>query len=177
MVYTLFAETVTGGSPLVAFHVDLKSLLFQLITFVLVLLILKRFAFKPISKMLAERRKVIDDGVRMGLRMEQEKAKLDDEIAKTMRDARHEADQIIAAAHKEGREIVREAEKAAGTKANALLSDMEERLNEEAAQARKRLEKELVGLVSEATETIVGEKVDAKKDAELVAKAMKSQQK
>ncbi len=44
---------------------------------------------------------------------------------------------------------------------------------EETEHARRKLEKDLVGLVSEATEAVVGEKVDAKKDAELIKKAMK----
>jgi F-type H+-transporting ATPase subunit b len=177
MVQMFFAaeETAAGGSPLAALGVDGKSFLFQLITFVLVFLLLKKFAFKPITNMLAERRKVIDDGVRMGLRMEKEKAKLDDEVAKVMREARHEADQIIAGAHKESRQVIRDAEKAAQHKADLILADAEVRATEEAAQARRHLEKELVGLVSEATETIVGEKVDAKRDAELVKRAMKGQ--
>ena len=177
MVHLMYfaEEAAAGGSPLATLHVDLKSFLFQIITFILVLALLKRFAFKPISKMLAERRKVIDDGVRMGLRMEKEKEKHEAELAKTMRDARHEADQIIAAAHKESREVIREAEKGAQSKVNALLADADLRLEEEARQARKKLEKEIIGLVSEATETIVGEKVDTKRDAELVAKALKGQ--
>jgi F-type H+-transporting ATPase subunit b len=171
------AEAASGGSPLAALGVDLKSFIFQIITFILVLVLLKRFAFKPISQKLAERRKTIDDGVRMGLRMEKEKAKLDEEVAKTLRAARHEADQIIAAAHKDAREVIRDAEKAAQRKVDAMLADADERISEDAAQSRKKLEKDLVGLVSEATETIVGEKVDAKRDAELVAKALKGKKK
>jgi F-type H+-transporting ATPase subunit b len=179
MVHLTFAATeeAAGGSPLAALGVDFKSFVFQLITFILVLLLLKKFAFKPITRMLAERRQVIDDGVRMGLKMEKEKAKLDEEIAKVMREARHEADHIISNAHKEARTVIRDAEKAAAAKADAILADAEIRATEESAHTRKKLEKELVGLVSEATETIVGEKVDAKKDAELVAKAMKGQKK
>lgn len=171
-----FAATESASdSPLVALGIDLESFIFQLITFFLVFLILKKFAFKPIGEKLAERRQVIDDGVRMGLKMEKLKAKLDDDIAKVMKEARHEADQIIAGAHKEAREIVREAEKTAQRKADAILDDAEVRAKEENAQARKRLEKDLLKLVSEATETIVGEKVDEKQDAELVKRAMKGQ--
>jgi F-type H+-transporting ATPase subunit b len=172
-----FAAEEAGSSPLASLGVDLKSFIFQLITFLLVFLLLKRFAFKPIARMLGERRQVIDDGVRMGLAMEKEKAKLDEDVAKTMREARHEADQIIANAHKEARGVIREAEKAAQRKADLMLADAEVRIKEESAQARRNLEKELVGLVSEATETIVGEKVDAKRDAELVKRAMKDQKK
>lgn len=176
-MYTfIFAATEPASdSPLAALGVDLKSFLFQLVTFGIILFLLKRFAFKPIGEKLAERRQVIDDGVRMGLKMEKEKAKLDAQIAKVMKDARHEADQIIAAAHKESREVIREAEKAAQRKADAILDDAEARAKEENAQARKKLEKDLLKLVSDATETIVGEKVDEKRDAELVKRAIKGQ--
>lgn len=163
------------ASGIGALGISPSAFAIQFVTFVIVFLLLKKFAFGPIVKLLAERRKVIDDGVRMGLKMEKEKAKLDEKVAEAMREARHEADQIIANAHKESRDIIREAEKAAQRKSDNMLADTEVRLREEAAQARRNLEKELVGLVSEATETIVGEKVDRKKDAELVKRAMREQ--
>lgn len=150
-----------------------SAFVIQLVTFIFVFALLKKFAFNRIVKMLDERHKTIDDGVRMGMRMEAEKAKLDDEVAKVLRDARHEADEIIAAAHKDSREVLREAEKSGQRKAEAIIAEAEVRIEEDAKHARDKLEKELVGLVSEATETIVGEKVDAKRDADIVAKAMK----
>lgn len=149
----------------------------QLVTFIFVFALLKKFAFNRIVKMLDERHKTIDDGVRMGMRMEAEKAKMDEDVAKVMRGARNEADEIIAAAHKDSREVLREAEKSGQRKAESMIADAEVRIAEDAKHARDTLEKELVGLVSEATETIVGEKVDAKRDAEIVAKAMKGRKK
>lgn len=176
MIHLLFAaEDAAGGSPLAALGVDAKALIFQLITFLLVFLLLKRFAFKPITKLLIDRRKVIEDGVKMGQRMEEEKAKLDAEVVKVMRDARTEADKIIGNAQKEAREIIREAEKVGQRKVDTMMGDAEDRIKEESDQAKRRLEKEIVGLVSEATEAIVDEKVDATKDAKLIDKALKEQ--
>ncbi len=152
---------------------SLESFVIQLVTFIFVFALLKKFAFNRIVRMLDERHKTIDDGVRMGLRMEEAKAKLDEDVAKTLREARAEADDIIAAAQKESREAVREAEKSGQRKADSMIADAEARIEEDAKHARDTLEKELIGLVSEATETVVGEKVDARKDAELVKKAMK----
>lgn len=169
------AETTEKATGAAALGISPSAFVIQFISFLIVFLLLKRFAFKPITRLLVQRRQVIDDGVRMGLKMEKEKEKLDEKVAAALKDARHEADQIIAGAHKEAREILRDAEKAAQVKANAMLADAEARLGEESKQARKHLEKELVGLVSEATEAIVGEKVDSKRDADLVAKAMKGQ--
>ena len=42
-------------------------------------------------------------------------------------------------------------------------------------QMRKQLEQEVVSLISDATETIIGEKVDAKKDAALIDRALQGQ--
>lgn len=176
MLYILFAATGGGEhAPVEALPLGLdgKAFLVQLITFVLVFAVLKRFAFRPIAVVLEKRRQTIEDGVRLGRKLEKERDKLDEEVARITREARHEADKIIAASHKDAREVVREAEKTAQRKVDAMLADAEVRIHEESAHARRSLEKEVVGLVSEATETIVGEKVDAKKDAELVKKAMK----
>lgn len=154
-----------------------SAFVIQLVTFILVFALLKKFAFDRIVRLLDERHKTIDDGVRMGLRMEEEKAKLDEKVTQSLRDARAEADDIVAAAQKESRETVREAEKAGQRKVDSMIADAEVRIEEDAKHARDRLEKELIGLVSEATETVVGEKVDASKDAELVKKAMKDRKK
>lgn len=176
MVQLYFAsEAASGGSPLDALGVNGKAFLIQLITFVLVLIVLKRFAFKPITRLLAQRRQVIDDGVKMGLEMEKERAKLDTEVKQLMRDARSEADKIISNGQKEAREIIREAEKSGQRKVDTMLADAEARIAEETQQAKRKLEKEIVGMVSDATEAIVEEKVDATKDAKLIDKALKGQ--
>lgn len=176
MIYLFAAEGAERAAEGLPLGLSPKAFLIQLVTFVLVFMVLKRFAFKPITAMLEKRRQTIDDGVRLGQKLEKEKDKLDQEVARVMREARHEADKIIAAGHKDARQSVRDAEKNAQVKAERILKDAEERIHEETEHARRKLEKDLVGLVSEATETIVGEKVDAKKDAELVKKAMKGRQ-
>lgn len=176
MVPLVVATEEASASGISALGVSPSAFIIQLLTFVIVFLLLKKFAFGPITKLLIQRRQVIDDGVRMGIKMEKMRSKLDEDIAQTMKDARHEADQIIAGAHKEAREIMRDAEKSAQKKIDSMLEEGEARVREEAAQARKQIEKELVSLVSEATEAVVGVKVDDKRDAELVKKALKGQQ-
>ncbi len=174
MNYMLFAaEGAENASSSLPLGLSLQAFLIQLVTFVFVFLLLKKFAFVPITRMLEARRKTIDDGVRLGRKLEKEQAKLDQEVSRITREARHEADRIIAAGHKDARAAVREAEKSAQVKAERILKDAEERIHEETEHARRKLEKDLVGLVSEATEAVVGEKVDANKDAELVKKALK----
>src|SRR5690606_31237850 len=106
-------------------------LVIQLVTFVLAILLLKRFAFKPVVRLLEERRKVIEDGVKLGQKMEREQAKLEETAAKIVREARHEADRIIGDGQKEARDILREAEKTGKRKTDAMLADAEARIQEE----------------------------------------------
>ncbi len=176
MIFTLFAaeETTSKGLPL---GLSASAFLVQLITFIFVFFVLKKFAFKPIVKLLEKRRQTIEDGVKLGEQMEKKQAHLDEEAAAVIRDARHDADRIIANAHKESREVLREAEKTAKVKTDALIKDAEERIEENTDRARRLLEKDIVNLVSEATEAVVHEKVDAKKDAELIDRAMKGRKK
>jgi F-type H+-transporting ATPase subunit b len=173
MLQLLFAAEESGGSPLKALGVDGKSFLFQLITFVLVFLILKKVAFGPISKVLARRRQTIDEGVKAGLEFEKQRARMETEHADIVRKARVEADQIMSNAHKEARDVIRDAEKVATRKADSLLSDAEVRIHEESERAKLSLEKDIVGLVAEVTEAVVGQKIDTKKDAEIIDKILK----
>lgn len=171
MLPTYFAAEATSGGGILGF--SLSAFLIQLITFIFVFLILKKFAFKPIVALLEKRRQIIEDGVLLGEKMEKRQRELESEHDKVIREARHDADRIIANAHKESREVIHEAEKAAKVKADALLKEADARIEEDSERARRSLEKDLVGLVSEATEAVVHEKVDAKKDADIVERALK----
>jgi F-type H+-transporting ATPase subunit b len=89
------------------------------------------------------------------------------------RDARTEADKIISAAQQDARELVLSAEESAKQKMEQISAEAQERIKRDTALARKQLEGELIGLISEATEAIIDEKVDAHKDAQLIDKALK----
>ncbi len=162
-----------SASGIGALGVDGKAFLIQLITFLLALWVLKRFAFKPILKVLTERRELIEDGVRLGEEMQKEQAKLEQTIDKELHEARKQADGIIAGAEQTGRQIAAEAEQKAQKKADGIIKQAESRIEQESARARQKLEKEIVSLVAEATEAIIDEKVDAQKDAKLINKALK----
>ncbi len=168
-----FAAENTEATGLAALGVNFTTFLIQIITFIIIFVLLKKFAFDRVSKVLEQRRTVIDDGVRLGRKLEKERDNLDKEIAQITREARHDADRIIATANKESREILRGAEKTAQRKTEAMVADAEARIEEDKKQALKKLEKDIVELVSDATETIVHEKVDPKKDSELIDKAIR----
>lgn len=170
-MFTQFGSEASAGIG--ALGIDFKAFIIQLITFVLAFLVLKKWAFGPIIKIMDERRKTIESGVTLGEKMRREEAEADAKVAAKLRDARSKADEIIASADETSRQVVRDAEDKARTKADGILKEADARILTETALARKKLEGELVGLISDATEAIIGEKVDAKKDAQLIDSAIK----
>jgi F-type H+-transporting ATPase subunit b len=164
-----------NASGIGALGINGKALIIQLVTFVLAFLVLKKWAFTPIIKMMDARRQTIEDGVALGEKMKKDEAALQAKVDAELANARKEADGIVASANETSRDKIREAEAKAADKAAGILKDADERIKSDTARARKKLEGELVGLISDATEAIIGEKVDAKKDAQLIDKALKEQ--
>ncbi|HVV67179.1 MAG TPA: F0F1 ATP synthase subunit B [Candidatus Saccharimonadales bacterium] len=167
---TQFGDSTSGIGAL---GFDGKAFLIQLITFILALWVLKRYAFGPIVKLLNERRETIDRGVKLGEEMQKEKAELEKQVDEELHKARQEADQMIAGAEDTAREAARAVEEKAKKKADGIVAEAEGRIELETARVRKQLEKEMANLVAEATEAVIDEKVDAKKDEALIERAIK----
>jgi F-type H+-transporting ATPase subunit b len=168
---THFAASEKTG--IAALGIDPVAILLQLTTFVLIFLILKKFAFKTIVTKLDERREAINSGVELGREMELEKQQLDEQVQKMLHKARLEADKIVAESHHEAGSIIKEAEDKAARKIDGMLADAHLRLEQDRRRLRTELEEELVSLVADATEKLLREKVDAKKDAVLISQALK----
>jgi F-type H+-transporting ATPase subunit b len=164
-----------SSSGIGALGLNAGDFIIQLITFILVFLVLRQWAFKPIVKVLRDRRKLIDDGVNLGLAMHKDKADMEKKVSQKLHNARAEADRIIASAEQQGRQLIQSSETSAKDKAESIIAAADDRIRQDTAKARLRLEKDLIGLVSEATEAIISEKIDADKDSALIEKALKSQ--
>lgn len=169
----LFRQFGDSSSGLGALGISGQAFLIQLVTFLLAFLILRQWAFKPIVRLLRERRETIDRGVHLGQQMQKEQAELEHKIGKALYDARAKADDIIAMAETRSRQLTQAAEEKASTKADSIVAAAQGRIAQDTARARRKLEGEVVGLISEATEAIIDEKVDAKKDAALIDKAIR----
>ncbi len=170
MLITNFADSSSGIGALGFSGTDF---LVQLLTFLLAFLVLRRYAFQPIIKVMRERREIIDRGVNLGEQLEKEKEELDNKVEELLNEARVKADEIISTAEDSARTTIREAETAAREKADGIVADAQVRIEQEAARVRAKLESDIVSLVSDTTEAILGEKVDDKKDIALISRVLK----
>jgi F-type H+-transporting ATPase subunit b len=165
-IHTL-ADASSGG----ILGLNLQAFVIQLITFLVVLLALRQWAFKPIAKLLNDRRETINSAITLGEKMRTEEAEMEEKVGRELRKARTEADAIITNAEQEARATIQSAEETARSRAENMVNDAKAQIELETNRQRIKLEKDLVGLVSEVSEAIIGEKVDAKKDAALIDRA------
>lgn len=170
-----FASEEAEPSGLAALGLDPKAFLIQLVTFLLVFLVLRKYAFGPIVNLLEKRRKTIEDGLKLTSQLSEEKQKLEREVAEVHKKARKESDEIIATSRVRADALIKEAEDKAQAKVDNMLAEAKKKIDEETKRARRGLEREMVELVIKATEFVAKEKIDPKKDEKLIVEALKGQ--
>jgi F-type H+-transporting ATPase subunit b len=166
------AAEPAGG--IAALGLDWKAFLFQLITFVIVLLILRKFVFGKLIATLDARQKAVDDSLRHAAEIEEKLKGAEKTVAGMLADARQEADAVVSASHKEAAQMMEAAEAKAVKRAEHIVAEAKVQMEVELGKARDMLKKETVQLVAAATERIIGEKLDATKDAALINRALES---
>ncbi len=156
-----------------ALGLDLRILLAQLVNFAVLIFVLWRFAYQPIFKMLEDRRLKIAQGVKdsedSALKLEEAEAKKKELIA----EARKEANLIIEDAKNRAEARYQEIIDKSKSDVRAIIADEKEKIASEKQAAIGEIKKKTAELIAIALEKILGEKVDAKKDAELIARVVK----
>jgi F-type H+-transporting ATPase subunit b len=141
----------------------------------LVFYILKRYVFGRVVDLLEKRRETIEQGVKLTTELTAEREKLDAQLVESRKKARQEADRILAETHERAGAMLKEAEESAHRKIDNMMLDARKRITEETERSRRALQGEIVDLVVKATEAVASEKIDAKKDSDLIARALKGQ--
>ena len=171
---TYFAHPGSTSNPglLSALGIDWKLLITQALAFVILLWILKKFVYPPLIKSIDDRRSQIEAGLKEAKQsqeaLEKAEAKVDDMLAR----ARKDADDIVARSQQEAQGLVAAAEAKAKQRADQIVAAAQAQLAADVNRARAELKAETVKLVAAATEHIIGEKLDERKDAQLIKKAL-----
>ncbi|MCE9541078.1 F0F1 ATP synthase subunit B [Candidatus Kaiserbacteria bacterium] len=141
-----------------AFGVNWKLLLIQAVNFGLLLSLLSYFLYKPLLKIIDERRDKVAEGVR---KSEEAGRQLDDakqEGAEMVGRAAREAEQLVATARGRADEKGLEILKTAESRADALMKDAQARAEEAKRQAMLESQKDIARAAMLAAEKILKEK-------------------
>jgi len=170
-MFNIFATS----SGLGALGVSWSALVIQLITFILGFFVVKKYAVKPIMKILDERHQKIETGLKLSEKLIKQEKELQIKVESMIHQARVNADQIIADSKEEAQAMIKKAEVEANKRAELIINEAQERINLETARAKRELEKDILTLIGETTEALLREKIDRDKDIKLISRLLNDQ--
>jgi F-type H+-transporting ATPase subunit b len=171
---TQFADAATDSSGgLGAFNINLKDFIFQLITFLIVLAVLRKWVAPKIIETMDRRQETLEKSLADAKATEEALARAEAKAEEIITRSRKEADDALAETKKAASGIVADAETAAAARATIIVKEAESRLAEERDKLRLELRKELAVLVADATEKVIDEKLDPKRDMSLIERAIR----
>jgi F-type H+-transporting ATPase subunit b len=118
-------------------------MIWTVITFVILLLVLKKFAFGPIQSMIDKRRAAIAESIEQAEGTRREAERLLAEYRESIANAKHEAEEIIERAHKVGE----------STKSD-IVSEAREQAQKEVESARGQIQRETRKAIQELKDEV-----------------------
>jgi F-type H+-transporting ATPase subunit b len=120
--------------------------IWTILTFLVLLWLLKRFAWGPLMEALDRREQVIAGAVEDARRAKDELERVKSDAAKLLTEARQEAGGIVTRARADADRFREELRQKAVTEADALVQNAEKRIQQETSRAVQQLRQEAVEL-------------------------------
>ena len=149
-------------------QLDLAQIVSQAISFVLLVIVLKRFAWKPLLGILDQRRAHIEEELRRVAQHKQELTRLQADYSQRLAKIEEEARTKIQQAIIEGKRIALEIQEQARQQGYAIVTKSKETVELELAKAKVTLRDQVAAMTMEAVERILRQKLDPKADRHLV---------
>ncbi len=145
----------------------------QVINFLIVFYVLKRFLYKPILSMLKARDKTIKDGLRQAEEARLLLEKTAQRERETLKKAQNEARALLDETRKQRDELIVLAEQEAKKQAERILSDARSQISQETREAEKRLSAHISDLAIQLLNQSVGDLVGKEQQEVVMQQALK----
>lgn len=146
----------------------------QLLIFILLLLLLKKFAWKPILDSVNERESFIKNAMLEADKARNEIASIKESNQKVLKEARAEREALLKDARATGAEIIAQSKIDAQTEANKIIVQAQETIRNEKRAAVNELKNQVAQISLEIAEKVIDKELDNKNNqAELVNKFLK----
>lgn len=161
------------GAILTDFGVQPVYLVAQIVNFLIVLLVLKRFMYKPILKILEDRKTTITSNLIKAEELEQQLQKIKEESEFKRLNASNEAQKITAKASDTAHQIIKEAHHQAALDIKMMLKRGKEALAQEQEKMKEETQKELINLVVLGVSQVASKVLDESDHKKIVAETIK----
>jgi len=166
------AEPLTP-TGLAAIGIDGKLLIAQLFNFALVFILLKFFAFKPIIKVLAERRKRIADSIKNAELIEVRRKETEEKMTRLLEKASRQGRTIVEQAKAQAKQLKQETTETLKQEEERMTARTKQAIEQQTQQALNQAKTQLSYLAVKLSEKILATKLDAKKDDQMLKRLLK----
>ena len=139
---------------------NLPSLLWHTVNFLVLLALLWRFLYKPVIRMLDERSSRIKESMERAEAIKEQLARTNEETKLALESARKEAQAIADQASQIGEQIKAQARRDAQTEADKILERARQQIEQERRQAIAEARQEMANLVVAAAGKVLGRQLD-----------------
>lgn len=145
----------------------------QIINFLIILFVLKKFLYKPILELLKKRQTMIKEGIKQAdeSRIKLEKVVIEEK--NILRNAQLQAKKVIEDARQESIDLTLQMNESAKKQTEKILKDAKEQIVRESLAAEKRLAINTSKLAVSFLEKALGEFFSAKEQKEAVSSALR----
>ncbi|MBT3524238.1 F0F1 ATP synthase subunit B [Flavobacteriaceae bacterium] len=146
----------------------------QTVIFIFLILLLKKFAWKPILDAVNEREEGIKNALLSAEKAKEEMASLQSDNEETLKKARSERDSLLKEAREIKQQLIDEAKSEAKSEAKKIISQAQETIQNEKNAAIVDLKNQVAGLSIDIAEKVLKEKLsDDKTQMKLVKDLVK----
>jgi len=138
------------------FGVTLPKFLAQLILFIIVYVILDRFAFGPVLAMLNERRKRIEEGQHNAEKIKRQLAEAELRYQEILRKANEDAERLLEEARASSEAQGQKSAQQAIREAESIIARAREAIDQERGKMVSEVRREMVSLVVDTTAKVTG---------------------
>ncbi|MBI4037848.1 F0F1 ATP synthase subunit B [Candidatus Curtissbacteria bacterium] len=143
----------------------------QIINFLIILVLLRIFFYKPISKVLNERRQKIAEGLKNAEEIEVKLAQTEEKTAKLLEKAGADAKEYLHQAKDEAQKITDAANIEAKKRIEDALVEAKLQIENQKEEMKRQLEKETLILVSAVVKKLLGRSLKAEERKQLTQKS------
>jgi F-type H+-transporting ATPase subunit b len=154
--------------------INLTSLLWHTVNFLVLMALLWRFLYKPVVRMLDERSSRIKESMERAEAIREQLARTNEETRVALESARKEAQSIADQATQIGEQVKAQARRDAQTEAEKILIQARQQIEQERQQTMAELRLEMANLVVAATGKVIGRQMDDRTQHQMVEEFLRS---
>jgi F-type H+-transporting ATPase subunit b len=153
--------------------INLPLLVVFIINFIVLLVLLRLFLFKPVLKMLDERAQRTKEGMELAEATKKEYEQAKGEVQKQIEKGRQETQAIIAQAMQVGERLKEESRQEAAKQAQTIIDRTRIELGVERDKIVEDLRREFVDISIAAAEKVIKETLDREKHRKLIEETLR----